>query len=50
MDDIKQEKIMIIIESVGINIEKKKVTKNKGLFDHITHITQRQTKDYWDSK
>ena len=23
--------------------------KNKGLFDHITHITQKQTKGYWDS-
>lgn len=22
--------------------------KNKGLFDHITHITQKQTKGYWD--
>ena len=30
-------------------MRKKKVTKNKGLFDHITHITQRQTKGYWDS-
>ena len=27
----------------------KKVIKNKGLFDHITHITQKQTKGYWDS-
>ena len=25
------------------------VNKNKGLFDHITHITQKQTKGYWDS-
>ena len=23
--------------------------KNKGLFDHVTHITQKQTKGYWDS-
>ena len=23
--------------------------KNKGLFDHITHITQKQNKGYWDS-
>ena len=23
--------------------------KNKGLFDHITHITQKQTKGYWNS-
>ena len=23
--------------------------KNKSLFDHITHITQKQTKGYWDS-
>ena len=23
--------------------------KNKGLFDHITHITQKQTVGYWDS-
>ena len=30
-------------------MKKKSVIKNKGLFDHITHITQRQTKDYWDS-
>ena len=22
---------------------------NKSLFDHITHITQKQTKGYWDS-
>jgi|TARA_R100000808_G_C2105715_1_gene121408 hypothetical protein len=30
-------------------MKKKKVIKNKGLFDHITHITQKQTKGYWDS-
>ena len=30
-------------------MRKKKVTKNKGLFDHITHITQKQTKGDWDS-
>ena len=23
--------------------------KNKGLFDHVTHITQKQTIGYWDS-
>ena len=23
--------------------------KHKGLFDHITHITQKQTKGYWDT-
>ena len=23
--------------------------KNKSLFDHITHITQKQTKGYWNS-
>ena len=28
---------------------KKKKSGNKGLFDHITHITQKQTKGYWDS-
>ena len=28
---------------------KKVVKKNKGLFDHITHITQKQTKGYWNS-
>ena len=22
--------------------------KTKSLFDHITHITQKQTKNYWD--
>ena len=28
---------------------KKKKSGNKGLFDHVTHITQKQTKGYWDS-
>ena len=28
---------------------KSKKPKVKGLFDHITHITQKQTKGYWDS-
>ena len=25
------------------------IKKNKGLFDHIGHITSKQTKGYWDS-
>ena len=28
---------------------KKKKSGNKGLLDHVTHITQKQTKGYWDS-
>ena len=31
------------------NNNKVGLKKNKGLFDHITHITQKQTKDYWNS-
>ena len=30
-------------------MKQKKVIKIKGLFDNITHITQKQTKGYWDS-
>ena len=28
---------------------KRKKSGNKGLFDHVTHITQKQTKGYWDT-